>query len=156
MKKVVVTAILLTGFAFARAGDPQGFHFWSHAELEAMANGLAPQMDAHKFKSETIASAVNHRFLVVHREGPGQSEYHATESDIVCVVSGEATLIYGGKMIAPQTTAPNEMRGSGIEGGSTRKLAPGDVFAIPAKVPHQVNTEVGKPFNYFVVKVTEQ
>lgn len=156
MKKVIVTLILITGIAFAQAGDPAGFHFWTHAELEARANGLASQMDAYKFKSDTMATAGNHRFLVVHREGPGQSEYHATESDIVYVVSGEATLIYGGKMIGAKTTAPNEMRGTGIEGGTHKRLVPGDVFAIPPKVPHQVNPEAGKTFNYFVVKVTEQ
>src|ERR1700679_910722 len=117
MKKVIVTLILITGIAFAQAGDPAGFHFWTHAELEARANGLAPQMDAYKFKSDTIATAGNHRFLVVHREGPGQSEYHATESDIVYVLSGEATLIYGGRMVGATTTAPNEMRGTGIDGG---------------------------------------
>ena len=159
MKKVLVTFLftlfLITGIAFAQAGDPAGFHFWTHGELEAKANGLAPQMDAHKSKSDTIANAGNHYFLVAHREGPGQSEYHATESDILYVVSGEATLTYGGKMIDAKTTAPNEMRGSGIEGGSKRTLRPGDVVVIPPKIPHRLSPESGKPFDYFVVKVTE-
>jgi mannose-6-phosphate isomerase-like protein (cupin superfamily) len=156
MKKLLVTLFLITGIAFAQTGDPAGFHFWTRAELEAKANATAPHMDAHKLSDATLATAGNHRFLVSHREAPGQSEYHATESDIAYIVSGEATLTYGGKMINPQTTAPNEMRGSGIEGGSNRTLRPGDVVVIPPKVPHQLSPEKGKTFDYFVVKVTEQ
>jgi mannose-6-phosphate isomerase-like protein (cupin superfamily) len=112
-------------------------------------------MDAHKFKSGTIAPAGNHRFMIVHREGPGEAEYHATESDVIFVQSGEATLVYGGKMIDARTTAPNEMRAAGIEGGMERKVGSGDVIAIPPKLPHQMKPEDGKTFNYFVVKVTE-
>jgi mannose-6-phosphate isomerase-like protein (cupin superfamily) len=92
---------------------------------------------------------------MVHREGPGEAEYHATESDIIFIETGQATLVYGGKMIDPQTIRPNEMRGSGIEGGLERKVGPGDVIAIPPKLPHQMKGYGGKLLNYFVVKVSE-
>ena len=58
--------------------------------------------------------------------------------DVVTVVSGEGTLIVGGKMIDGKTTAPNEIRGKSIEGGMRMPMAPGDVFHIPAKLPHQM------------------
>jgi uncharacterized RmlC-like cupin family protein len=121
-----------------------------------MTSALAPQMDEHKLKSQTIDTEGNHRFLITHREGVGESEYHDTEEDIVYVQSGHATLIYGGKMIGAKTTAPNEQRGSGIEGGEKKSLGPGDVVVIPRKIPHQFSPQAGEPFNYFVVKVTDQ
>ena len=156
LKPIIATAFLSAGVVLGQAGDPAGFHFWSHSDLDKMTNDLAPQMDAHKMKSQTIVTEGNHRFLVTHREGPGESEYHETESDIVYVQSGHATLLYGGKMIDGKTTAPGELRGTGIEGGLSKPLAPGDVVVIPTKVPHQFQPKAGEPFNYFVVKVTDE
>ena len=54
-----------------------------------------------------------------------------------------------------KTTAAHEMRGSSVEGGVERKLAPGDVVSIPAKLPHWVKVAPGKDIGYFIVKVTQ-
>ena len=156
MKAIAAVALLLGTLALAQSGDPAGFYYWSRADLNKMTNRLASQMDANKFKSQTIATAGNHRFLVTHREAAGQSEYHETESDIVFVQTGHATLIYGGKMVDAKTTAPGELRGSGIDGGSKKELSPGDVVVIPTKTPHQFEPRSGEAFNYFVVKVTDE
>lgn len=156
MKVLAVAALMCGSMVLGQTGQPAGFYYWSHADLGKMTQALAPQMDAHKFKSETIANAGNHRFLVTHREAAGQSEYHERESDIVFVQSGQAKLIYSGKMIDAKTTAPGELRGSGIEGGKEQDLGPGDVVVIPPKIPHQFEPERGKAFNYFVVKVSDQ
>ena len=71
------------------------------------------------------------------------------------VESGEGTLVYGGAMVDGKTTAPNEIRGASISGGMEKKLAPGDVATVPAKLPHQVKLDPGKQITYFVVKVTQ-
>jgi mannose-6-phosphate isomerase-like protein (cupin superfamily) len=47
---------------------------------------------------------------------------------------------------------PNELRGSTIVGGESRRVAKGDVIVIPAGVPHMF-THVQGPLNYYVVKV---
>jgi mannose-6-phosphate isomerase-like protein (cupin superfamily) len=157
IRPIVVTALamaLAIGLA-GQSSEPTGFHFWSHAELDHKENALAPQMDAHKFKSDTLAPAGNHRYLVVHREASGQVEYHAKEADIVFVQSGSATLVYGGSIVGGKPTGPDEVRGDSITGGMERKVEPGDVITIPAKLPHQMTLEPGKQLNYFVVKITE-
>lgn len=158
MKRFVAAAVLLSGSMALgqQTDDASGFHYWSHSDLANMTSGLASQMDAQKFKSKTIATEGNHRFLVTHREAAGQSEYHEKESDIVFVQNGHATLIYGGKMVGAKTTAPGELRGTGIEGGSKKELGPGDVVVIPTKMPHQFEPQGGEAFNYFVVKVTDE
>jgi hypothetical protein len=69
------------------------------------------------------------------------------------VVEGEATLITGGKMVNSKTESPGELRGTGIEGGQSQKLAAGDVVHIAANTPHQLTLAPGKTFTYFVVKV---
>lgn len=155
MKRTIIAALFSSSLLFAQSGDPAGFHYWSSADLNKMENGLAPQMDANKFKSDTIVTEGNHRFVVTHREAMGQSEYHEKEIDVAFVQSGHATLIYGGKMVGPKTTAPGELRGTGIDGGLKKELGPGDVTVIPIKTPHQFNPHPGEVFNYFVVKITD-
>ncbi len=144
---------LASGVVLGQDQAPKGFHYWSKGQIIDMSNALSSQLDATKLGLKTLATEGNQRFLLVHREGPGQAEYHATESDIMFIESGHAILIYGGKMVDPKETAPNELRASGIEGGAEKPLAAGDVIAIPPKLPHQVKPKPGAVFNYFVVKV---
>jgi glc operon protein GlcG len=88
------------------------------------------------------------------REGPGQAEIHTRDTDIAYVLEGTATLVTGGTAVGVKETAPEEFRGSAIEGGETRRLAPGDVVVIPNGTPHWFK-EVKAPFLYYVVKVRQ-
>jgi glc operon protein GlcG len=49
---------------------------------------------------------------------------------------------------------PEELRGTGIQGGETRQLVPGEVVVIPNGVPHWFK-QVQGPFLYYVVKVRQ-
>jgi mannose-6-phosphate isomerase-like protein (cupin superfamily) len=152
--KPLALALLLAGFAMP-AGDPPGFFLWKSAELKGFSKTLAPKMNEKKVATQTVANYGNYSFMVAHREGSGEAEYHATQADIFFVQSGEATLIVGGELVDGKTTAPDEMRAASIKGGTEKKLAAGDVATIPAKVAHQVKLDAGKAFTYFIVKVTQ-
>jgi mannose-6-phosphate isomerase-like protein (cupin superfamily) len=152
--KMVVTMLLFAGFA-VQAADPPGFQHWTSVELKGFAKSLAPKIDQNKVATQQLGGFGNYSFLIAHREGPGEAEYHEKQADIFVVESGEATLVIGGKLVDGRTTAPNEMRAPSISGGSEKKLGPGDVVSIPAKTAHQVKLTPGKQFTYFVVKVTQ-
>jgi mannose-6-phosphate isomerase-like protein (cupin superfamily) len=88
-----------------------------------------------------------------HRDKPGQVEVHARETDIFYVTDGEATLVFGGKVVGGKTMAPGQIRGSDIAGGTTQHLKKGDVVTIPAGTPHWFK-ELGTPtISYLTVKV---
>jgi len=147
-------ALLFAGLALP-AGDPTGFYFWPSAELKGFSKSLAPKINEQKIATQQIASHGNYSFLVAHREGPGQAEWHGKQADIMVVQTGQATLIYGGALVDGKTTAPDEMRAASISGGMQKKLAPGDVVTIPVKTPHQLMIEPGHEFTYLTVKVTQ-
>jgi glc operon protein GlcG len=86
------------------------------------------------------------------RDGSGQAEVHARDADIIYVLDGSATLVTGGTVVEPKTTARDEVRGRGIEGGEARSLEEGDVVIIPAGTPHWFEKVPGR-FTYYVVKV---
>ena len=88
------------------------------------------------------------------REAPGVAEIHTRDTDIAYVIQGSATLVTGGRAVEVKSIAPEELRGTSITGGETRKLVPGDVAVIPNGVPHWFK-EVEAPFLYYVVKVRQ-
>ncbi|MGO9262815.1 MAG: hypothetical protein ACLQU1_42030 [Bryobacteraceae bacterium] len=151
--KPLSLVLLFAGLALP-AGDPPGFHVWTASELKGFSKSLAPKINDQKIATQQLLSEGSYSFLVAHREGPGQAEYHATKADIMVVATGEATLIYGGSLVNGKTTEPNEMRAASISGGLEKKLSVGDVVTIPAKTPHQLKIEPGKEFTYLTVKVT--
>jgi mannose-6-phosphate isomerase-like protein (cupin superfamily) len=144
---------LMVAAAALPAGPPEGFGHWTSAELQGFEQKLGPKISAQKVATQPLAGYGNHSFLVAHREGSGEAELHETQNDVMVVESGEATLVVGGTVVDPKTTAPHEIRGPSIRGGEKVALAAGDVLHIPIKTAHQMLLEKGKQITYFVVKI---
>jgi mannose-6-phosphate isomerase-like protein (cupin superfamily) len=89
---------------------------------------------------------------VLRRNKPGQSEIHVKETDIFYIVDGEATFVTGGTIVGGKETRPNQLLGTGIDGGQVHQLKKGDFIVIPAGVPHWFK-EVPKSVNYLTIKV---
>ncbi len=111
----------------------------------------AAKPDDHKVRLDRVANWGNHSLLAIRREGDGEAEVHDTQVDVIFVRSGEGTLVLGGTVVEPRTTAPGEVRGKSITGGVNKKMSAGDVIHVPAKIPHQML--VPKQITFEVVKV---
>ena len=102
-------------------------------------------------KGESLVDSAAFKVNASRRDAAGEAEVHATETDIIYVLDGAATLVTGGRVIDARDTAPNEKRGRGIEDGAEHRLVKGDVIVVPNGVPHWFKT-VDAPFTYYVVK----
>ena len=131
------------------AADPEGFSQYSATDLKTRVDAAKP--DDHKVRMNRVASWGNHSLLAIRRDGDGEAEVHDTQVDVIFVKSGEGTLVLGGTVVEPHTTAPGEIRGKSITGGVSKKMAAGDVIHVPAKIPHQML--VPKSLTFEVVKV---
>lgn len=87
-----------------------------------------------------------------HRVAAGQVEVHEKETDVLYVTDGEATFAWGGQMVGGKVSAPGQWLGTDITGGQSQRIGKGDVFVVPAGVPHWFK-EVPTSISYFVVKV---
>ena len=150
MKK---TWLVLISAFLAFAAVPAGYEHWTAEQFgvhekelhKAMKDGLS---------SKTIGNWGNHLLLKTRRESSnGQAEFHEKQADVIIIQSGQATIIVGGKIINGKTTAPNEIRGTSIEGGEKQSLKAGDVVHVPVKTPHQVLLDAGQTLDYIVLKV---
>lgn len=114
----------------------------------------ASQVSTSFSKGAVLLDGTNRNYMVhtSRREKPGLAEIHTLDTDIIYVLEGSATFVTGGGAVEPKETAPNEIRGTRIEGGETRQLSKGDVIIVPNNTPHWFK-EVSGTFLYYTIKV---
>jgi len=104
-------------------------------------------------KGMPLLETAGYKVHASRRVEPGQAEIHTLDTDVIYVVDGSATLVTGGKAIDTKEIAPNELRGTKIEGGQEHQITKGEVIIIPNGVPHQFTAVTGE-LHYFVCKPT--
>ena len=114
----------------------------------------AAQVTAAFAKGAVLLDGTGRNYMVhaSRREAPGQVEVHVKDTDIIYVLEGSTTFVTGGTLLDGKTTAPDEIRGSAVRDGETRRLGKGDVIVVPNGTPHWFR-EVEGPVLYYVVKV---
>ena len=53
------------------------------------------------------------------------------------MIDGAGTLVTGGKLIEERRTNAENLSGTGIEGGVTKRVSKGDWILVPVGEPHQ-------------------
>ena len=127
-----------------QAGRPAVSYWAPGAVRDAFSKGSVLLDDANGSRNYMVHAS--------HRAGAGMAEVHGLDTDIIYVVDGTAAIVTGGTVTAPKATAPNEIRGTAIEGGTEQRLSRGAVLVVPSGVPHWFR-RVDGAFDYFVVKV---
>ncbi len=114
----------------------------------------AKQVSA-SFSTGSVLLDGNDRNYMVHtsrRDKPGLAELHTLDTDIIYVMQGTATIVTGGTAVDAKEIAPNEIRGSRIEGGVSRQLSQGQVIIVPNNTAHWFK-EVNGEFLYYTIKI---
>jgi hypothetical protein len=145
-------AALIAGCAVSLAA-PQSVEIWSSADLKTTSGQLAPEAQAKSIAGKTLGAWGNHSASLWRRARSGEAELHKTKIDLILIEDGTATLVTGGAIPDAHTTAANEIRGSSIKGGATRKIGPGDIVRIAPNTPHQFVLEKGQTVSYFALKL---
>jgi glc operon protein GlcG len=104
-------------------------------------------------KGQPLLETAGYKVHASRRVEPGQAEIHTLDTDVIYVVDGSATLVTGGKAVDAKEIAPNEIRGTKIEGGDEHQINKGQVIVVPNGVPHQFTAVAGE-LHYFVCKPT--
>jgi len=133
------------------AADPSQPLFWSAAQQKDFDKLALSKLnnDRHLGTERLLDSA-----FVAYRNGSGEAEIHEKQADLLLIRAGEGTVLVGGKIVEGKPTAPGEVRGKSIEGGTRYPIAAGDVLYIPANTVHQFLIESGQSFTAMVVKIT--
>src|SRR5215471_13343394 len=111
------------------SGDPPPVSYWEKSKVDEAFSKGSVLFDGTDGRNYMVQAS--------RREHPGQAEIHTKDADVIYVLQGTATFITGGEAVDAKNTAPDELRGTGIKDGQTRKIATGDVIIVPHGVPHQ-------------------
>jgi uncharacterized protein GlcG (DUF336 family)/mannose-6-phosphate isomerase-like protein (cupin superfamily) len=140
---------------------PQEDEDIARAGAEALAAGSAASpvtyldqatVDAAFSRGAPLLETPEYKVHASRRTEPGLIEVHEYETDVVYVLEGEASFVTGGRLLDGKVTAPGEIRGARLEGGSVQQLKPGDAVVVPRGTPHWFKEIQQAPFLYFVVK----
>lgn len=101
---------------------------------------------------------------ILHRSGKAKQNAisHSQVTEIYYVIDGAGTFVTGGTMTNPAPADPNgntvkvlvgpSTNGTGIEGGQSRTIGPGDVIIVPPGVAHWFSA-IEKDLDYLVFRV---
>ena len=161
----IVGGVGVSGAASAQQDEElaiAGANVFSEAKVSDMTpanNSPVLFFDAKQVSTSFSTGSVlldgSDRHYMVHtsrRDKAGLAEIHALDTDIIYVLQGSATLVTGGTAVDAKDIAPNEIRGSRIEGGITRQLSKGEVIIVPNNTAHWFK-EVNGEFLYYTIKV---
>jgi len=138
---LIAAALYSAGIVPAAQSDNSGV---IHIEPAKLAEALA--------KGGSLVTRTDLLVSGAFRDKGGEVEVHDKETDVLYILDGEATFVFGGKMVGGKVVRPGQWLGGDITGGQTRRIGKGDVFVIPPGIPHWFK-EVPKSVTYFVVKV---
>jgi len=161
----IVGGVGVSGAASAQQDEElaiAGANVFAEAKTSDMAPANRPPVlffDAKQVTTSFSTGAVlldgvdrNYMVHTSRRDKPGLAEVHSLDTDIIYVLQGSATLVTGGTAVGAKETAPDEIRGSRIEGGVTRELSKGEVIIVPSNTPHWFK-DVNGEFLYYTIKV---
>jgi len=161
----IVGGVGVSGAASAQQDEElaiAGANVFAEAKTSDMAPANRPPVlffDAKQVTTSFSTGAVlldgvdrNYMVHTSRRDKPGLAEVHSLDTDIIYVLQGSATLVTGGTAVGAKEIAPDEIRGSRIEGGVTRELSKGEVIIVPNNTPHWFK-DVNGEFLYYTIKV---
>lgn len=146
----LLAALLMTSAAAAQtamhAAPPEAFKFVPAKDVDALTD--KPGAGA---KTAYIVDHENYFVEYATRTDAGnEAELHTHWTHYIQVLSGEATLTYGGTVVHPRETGPGQVRGDAIAGGTSITVHAGDYIQIPAGTPHLFVPAAGTKFHYVV------
>ncbi len=135
---------------------PADYAFWSALVVDEVADRLEESLGDKSLVWETVGNYDGHSVYLVLRGKTGTAEIHETESDVQISVRGRATSVIGGELLDPENLPRKQIRGSSIQSGLERELAPGDIMHIPPGLPHQLIIDASEPYMYLLIKIDEE
>ena len=94
--------------------------------------------------NQTFLQLAPYNVNMEHRVNmPQNASVHDKEAELFYIIGGGGTIVTGGKLVNPTKNGDNST-GSGVEGGTAKKLGKGDFVLVPEGTPHWFSTVDGE------------
>jgi mannose-6-phosphate isomerase-like protein (cupin superfamily) len=135
---ICLALTLFAAAAIAQEGGAQAVKTYSSAsDVTALrAKAKSDRKGDAPIVVERILQLPPYNANLEYRAAIGPASVHEKEAEMFYVIDGGGTMVTGGKLLNEKRTNAENLTGSGIEGGTPRKLAKGDFFVVPENTPH--------------------
>jgi uncharacterized RmlC-like cupin family protein len=138
------------------ASDRPPFIFWSASQIQQLDQKMLSELDAAGGAREDLVKENGYVRLVYRTGSVAQGERHDEFGDLGIVRAGQGYILTGNGTLKNETTSsPGEFHGK-IEGGAKHPISAGDVYYVPAGIPHQILLDSGKSVSIAMVKVHQK
>jgi mannose-6-phosphate isomerase-like protein (cupin superfamily) len=132
---------LLSASMYAQQADqsaaPAMKTFASAADVAALAaKAKSERTGGQPLVAQPILQLAPYTANLEYRASVGAASVHERDAEMFYVLDGSATLVTGGKLLNERRTNPANLTGTAVEGGTSRRVAKGDVFIVPENTPH--------------------
>jgi mannose-6-phosphate isomerase-like protein (cupin superfamily) len=125
-----------TAGALAPASPADGRTLMSAADVTALAAKLKAERKDQPILAQTMLRAAGYNVNMEYRTAVGPAAVHDNDAEFFYVIDGAGTVVLGGKLANEKRTNAANLTGTGIEGGTARKVAKGDFIMVPEGTPH--------------------
>jgi mannose-6-phosphate isomerase-like protein (cupin superfamily) len=141
MAAAVIGTLTTAGPALrAQGGMPAAARlFASSSDIKAMiAKAKAERKPDQPNFSQPIVALAPYSANLEYRVGGlnAPASIHDKDAEMFIVIEGTGTIVTGGTLQNERRTNPDNSSGTGIDGGTPRRVAQGDFILVPEKTPH--------------------
>ena len=138
---MTVVTLAMAGASTVRAqGAPAAPKlFAASADVKAMiAKAKAERKPDQANVAQPIVTLAPYNASLEYRAGGlnAPASTHDKDAELFYVIEGAGTVVTGGKLQNERRTNAANSTGTGIEGGTSRKIGAGDVVLVPERTPH--------------------
>ena len=139
--RAIVISFTLTMFVAAavaqQAGNQALKTYASSADVAALISKARSERQPNQATvTEPILQFAPYRAMLEYRTAVGPAAIHEREAEVFYVIDGSGTLVTGGKLVGESRSNADNLTGTAIQGGVSRKVAKGDFIVVPETVPH--------------------
>ena len=126
------------GLGFAQQSAPATPKtYTSAAEVTALiAKSKSERKENQPIVTQRILQLAPYNANLEYRGSVGPAAIHEKDAEMFYVIDGGGTLVTGGKLVNESRTNPENLTGTGIEGGNSRTIAKGDFVIVPENTAH--------------------
>ena len=125
---------------------------WTSRQIDDFEQTLRAKVDDTQAAHEQLTGPPGPTASLFYWAATREGEVHEKSGDLGIVRNGEGAVWVGGTLEPKSLSHSGDVHGS-VTGGTRQPLGPGDLFYIPAKMPHRWEIASGKHLYIQMIKV---
>jgi mannose-6-phosphate isomerase-like protein (cupin superfamily) len=111
--------------------------FASSADVAALiAQAKSEHKEGQPLLSKPILTLAPINANLEYRTAVAPAAVHETEAEMFYVIEGSGTMVTGAQLVGEKRLNAENLNGTGIQNGQSRRIAKGDFTIVPQGVPH--------------------